>query len=169
MPFALQALGHWPLPALMAVQAQAYGPQLIERAEVLASKLAAAPAGQPLSWGVAASAAPAQLLGYAIACPWHTSQTPQWNHCTQPLPPGQANAVYVHDIAISPAGRGQGLAARLLAHTLAQARAQGLAQAVLVAVQGAESYWQRQGFAPTSPGPDLASFGPGAVWMWRAL
>jgi len=56
-----------------------------------------------------------------------------------------------------------------------RAQDMGLAQIALVAVQGSREYWQRQGFAAADApsgsalARKLASFGPGATLMRRAL
>lgn len=48
------------------------------------------------------------------------------------------------------------------------ARARGLAALALVSVYGTSTLWARFGFRPV-PGPDLASYGPGAEYMVRKL
>ena len=47
----LRPLHHWPIEAVMAVQASAYGPHLLESAHVLAAKMAA---GRNLCLGLGA-------------------------------------------------------------------------------------------------------------------
>lgn len=164
----LQPLHHWPLHAVLAVQAQAYGPMLCESAEVLARKIAAAAPTHPLSWGVGQGQS---LHAYAIALPWHSGHAPQWNHASPGIAPPEADCLYLHDIAVAPTHHGQGLAAALLQHVLHQARTapQPLHTAVLVAVQGAQHYWARHGFTAQTPPQPLHSFGPDAVWMRRRL
>lgn len=172
----LRPLHHWPIEAVMAVQASAYGPHLLESAHVLAAKMAA---GRNLCLGLGAPPAAGggeALRGYAIALPWHSSRAPQWNHASTSTDGAEAAAVpcapdcvYLHDFAIAPAHRGQRLAALLLRQVLQNARAAGLRHAVLVAVQGADAWWLRHGFTPAAPPQPLASFGAAAVWMTRGL
>lgn len=169
----LRPLHHWPIEAVMAVQASAYGPHLLESAHVLAAKMAA---GRNLCLGLGAPPAAGggeALRGYAIALPWLSSRAPQWNHAAAsasgPAAASAPDCVYLHDFAIAPAHRGQRLAALLLRQVLQNARAAGLRQAVLVAVQGADAWWLRHGFTPAAPPQPLASFGAAAVWMTRGL
>ena len=169
----LRPLHHWPIEAVMAVQASAYGPHLLESAHVLAAKMAA---GRNLCLCLGAPPAAGggeALRGYAIALPWHSSRAPQWNHAAAsasgPAAASAPDCVYLHDFAIAPAHRGQRLAALLLRQVLQNARAAGLRQAVLVAVQGADAWWLRHGFTPAAPPQPLASFGAAAVWMTRGL
>lgn len=166
--FAVSPLHRWPIAAVLAVQAKAYAPHLIERAEVLQRKVQSARPDQPLSWGVALADAPDVLCGYAIACPWQLGLVPGLDAADLPAV-HVADCLYVHDIAIDPRHHGQGLAKRLMQQVLQQGRACGWQQAVLVAVQGAHRYWGRYGFACAENGPDVSSFGADAVWMQRTL
>lgn len=168
-PYTLTPLHHWPLTAVLAVQARAYRPELIESAHTLAHKIAAAAPTHPLSWAIANPAG--ELLAYAIALPWHSAHTPQWNHSLADAPDAPADCLYLHDIAVTPTHTRQGLAATLLHHTLNQARRypQALRLAALIAVQGAHPYWARHGFTPQPPAAPLHSFGPDAIWMTRPL
>ena len=168
--FELAPLRHWPIAAVLAVQAKAYAAYLVEQGEVLQGKVQAALPGQPLSWGIALKHAPDVLCGYAIACPWQGGVAPRLDEAHLP-PVHQADCLYVHDIAVDPACQGKGLAGRLMHQVLQQGRAYGWQQAVLVAVQGAHRYWGRYGFTAgaASHAPDLSSFGANAVWMQRTL
>ena len=169
--FSVSPLHLWPADAILAVQARAYAPHLIEQAEALQGKVQAARPDQPLSWGVVRAAAPDVLCGYAIACPWRSGMAPALGGQRLPPPAHEADCLYVHDIAIDPDYHGQGLAAQLMQHVLVQGRAYGWRQAVLVAVQGAHRYWSRHGFVaePFPGGLEDAGFGADAVWMRRAL
>lgn len=60
------------------------------------------------------------------------------------------DTLYLHDMAVHPAYAGQGLVRALLAPLLQGARDQGLRHSALVAVQGAQGYWARHGYAPGS-------------------
>ena len=113
----LRPLHHWLIEAVMAVQASAYGPHLLESAHVLAAKMAA---GRNLCLGLGAPPAAGSgeaLRGYAIALPWHSRRAPQWNHASTSTDDAEAAAVpcapdcvYLHDFAIAPAHRSQQLA-----------------------------------------------------------
>ena len=69
---------------------------------------------------------------------------------------------------------GRGLAQALLAPLHGQALARGLWRAALVSVQGSQPFWASQGYAVQTLGQalqraQLASYGPGAVYMVRQL
>ncbi len=169
--FELAPLQHWPIAAVLAVQAKAYAAHLVEQGAVLQGKVQAALPGQPLSWGIALAHAPDVLCGYAIACPWQRALAPGLDQAGRLPTAHLADCLYVHDIAIDPAHRGHKLAEKLMQQVLQQGRAYGWQQAVLVAVQGAHRYWARCGFAavPAADAPDISGFGSDAVWMQRAL
>ena len=90
-------------------------------------------------------------------------------------PHGQAEQVlYLHDLSVVPELAGQGMARQLVQHLVQQARQRGLRQAALVAVQGADGYWARQGFS-AYPVRDarqslhLETYGDGARYMVATL
>lgn len=154
------------LPALMALQAQAYGAAYVEPAAVMAQRLAITP---QTVWGLfdAPGAMWAYLLAYrsepGTVAPLHQAFDP----ATRPT------ALYLHDLAVHPQAKGQGLGPRLVAAALALVRAEGLGGLGLVAVQGSQPFWQRQGFQVVRPDVDsqaaLAGYGDEAAYLWRAL
>lgn len=117
--FSVLPLRLWPMQAVLTVQARAYAPHLIERESVLQAKVQAARPDQPLSWGAVRADAPDVLCGYAIACPWRSGKAPAWDARQLPPPVHLADCLYVHDIAIAPDCRSQGLAAQLMQQVLA--------------------------------------------------
>jgi len=154
------------LPALMALQAQAYGAAFVEPSSVMAQRLAVTP---DTVWCLfdGAGAQRAYLLAYrsvaGAVAPLH-----------QPFAPAlQPTALYLHDLAVHPQAKGQGLGPRLLATAVALARSEGLMGLGLVAVQGSQPFWQRQGFVPMNPSAEglakLSAYGDGAAYLWCAL
>ena len=163
------------LGSVMAVQARAYGAQLLEAPEVLGSKLRA-PGGA--CWGAFApegtgadAASPGRLCAYAIshAVPAGAALALNKVLAEEEARPAPGAWLYVHDIAIDPAWAGTGSAARLLAEVLNAGRRLGLHRAMLVAVQGADAYWARHGFIAGQAPMPLRGFGDGAVWMAREV
>ena len=167
----------------MAVQARAYGPAFLEAPDVLGSKLRA-PGGT--SWGAfvatgQAAAGPAggpsapadgaRLCAYAIAHTLAPGAPLVLNKVLVPARglPAPGDWLYVHDIAVDPDFVGAGLARQLLTEVLAAGRRLALARAMLVAVQGADTYWARHGFVAQSAPMPVLGFGDGAVWMARDL
>eukprot|EP01137_Pigoraptor_chileana_P000998 Opistho-2@38011 len=161
----LRPMGLADVPAVLRLQAQCYGPAYLERAEAFEAKLRAV---EPLqtSWLAWRGDEP---LAYAVGLPvdgqsFPALDAPEFSLASRP------ELLYLHDLAVAPAGRGQGLAQRLLARLRASAQALGLVQMGLIAVQGSVPFWQAQGFAvPARLDPaladKLASFGAEARFM----
>jgi len=163
---SLRGLRATDLPGLMALQALAYGAGFVEPPAVMAQRLAITP---DTVWGLfdASGAMRAYLLAYrsvsGAVAPLH-----------QPFNPApQPTALYLHDLAVHPSAKGQGLGPRLVAMALALARDEGLSGLGLVAVQGSQPFWQHQGFALSQPAAgsqaSLAAYGEDAAYLWRSL
>lgn len=172
---ALRPLRAADLAAVLAVQAQCYGPELLENRQAFEAKLAvtAGTDGSSLSCFIAVQRSSGQALAYLISLPACELSLPAWN---APVlqPPRGARLLYLHDLAVAPAGRSLGLGRQLLERAERSAQALGLDQLGLVAVQGSLPFWQRQGFEQVAqPSPalrqKLASFGSAACWMERQL
>ncbi|MFN3587096.1 MAG: GNAT family N-acetyltransferase, partial [Moraxellaceae bacterium] len=139
-------------------------PALCEDANAIGSRLE-----QAADWCVGALDEAGRLGAYLLAHPWAGSAPPSWNQALPALPDARAG-LYLHDLALGPAARGQGLAGRLVDALLAQARAAGCPQAHLVAVQDSVGFWSRQGFAVLAASASVAaSYGADARLMGRAL
>ncbi|WP_240700171.1 GNAT family N-acetyltransferase [Sphingomonas gei] len=107
------------------------------------------------------------VAGYLIAHPWHRDVPPKLGAMLGAIPP-DADAYYLHDIALLPAARGTGAGNEALDLVTAQARALGLSDIALMAVGGADRYWAAQGFA-YAPGDEDPSYGPDAYLMLGAV
>ncbi|WP_130393176.1 GNAT family N-acetyltransferase [Cupriavidus agavae] len=152
------------LPAVLDIQAQCYGTALVETAGALASRLDLSPA---TCW---ISAVPdGTLAAYLFTHAWPEASLPPWNGTlARDWSDGEPLTWFVHDMAVAPIGRGAGLAARLYEAARKVALSDGLRASRLVAVQDAEGYWRRLGYAPVakhSLGAKLATYGKGAVLM----
>ena len=173
--FSLAALTPDHLVGVLSVQARAYGDALLEAPDVLRSKLRVP--GETC-WGAFLAGAPdtplplpeQRLCAYAIAHAQAPDAPLALNKVLhERAAPTAADWLYVHDIAVDPDCAGQRLAERLLTQVLARARQHALTRAMLVAVQGAEAYWARHGFAARPAPMPVLGFGADAVWMARAL
>lgn len=157
------------LPALMRVQARCYPPALVEAQAVFANRLAVAP---EQAWGWWPDADAPELTAYLVG---YRSCLGAVAHLGSGFAPQSDGAcLYLHDLAVDPDGAGQGWGRGLVAQALSEARAAGLTHAALVAVAGADRFWQRLGWtlhATLSPQAQqaLASYGAGAVYMSRPL
>ena len=165
----MRALALHHLPGLLAVQRACYGDALVESAKVFARRLAS-PANCSLVVEV-----DGQVGAYLAA--YHSVQgkvTPLQGDFESAAAPGTADTLYLHDLAVLPQLAGRGLAQALLAPLHGQALARGLWRAALVSVQGSQPFWASQGYAVQTLGQalqraQLASYGPGAVYMVRQL
>jgi predicted N-acetyltransferase YhbS len=95
-------------------------------------------------------------------------------HGTEVGVPGRPDCLYLHDLAVSEAGRGTRAGQALVRAALGFAGRAGWRRACLVAIQGSDSYWARFGFQPVDPLPagiaaKLAGYGQGARLMALAL
>ncbi len=140
-------------------------PGFYERPEMFLDRLQLFPEGSLVA---EAPGARFGIAGYAIAYPAPTAAPPPLDTVLGRLP-ADADALYIHDVALDPAFRGRGLsegAVRRLVD-LAEAR---FAAATLISIYGTPPFWRRFGFEPR---PDLidpeklASYGTQAVFMLR--
>jgi len=86
----------------------------------------------------------------------------------------QANCLYLHDMAVSPDARGQGVATALLNAAIRYAGTLDLAHLALVAVQNSADFWHQQHFShfdklSDSADAALTSYGDAAVYLIRPL
>ncbi|ACA85374.1 GNAT family N-acetyltransferase [Shewanella woodyi] len=104
-----------------------------------------------------------QTLGYCLAHPWELGTPPALEQKVQAK--AQPNTLYLHDIALSAKAQGKG-AGRLAFDKLVQGAADAALSSIsLVAVQGADSYWLRQGFIRQKIDKSLESYTPDACYM----
>jgi len=138
---------------------------LQERPEVFANKLALFPQG------CFVLTCNGTLAGYGIAHPWALGSVPALDTLMAALPPSPT-CLYVHDVVVLPAARGQGAAGVLVDLYAAVARQQELPSLALVSVYGTYVFWERFGFQATA-GPELAdklkSYGDTARYMRKSL
>lgn len=154
------------IEAILAIQRQCYPEPLNEGAAAFLAKLQAAPKNCFIAKDKD------QVLGYLISLPWSLDK---------PLPldsklvelKEDINCLYIHDLALDINARSTGSGRALIEKALSTAREQGLKSVALVAVQGAETYWQKQGFKVKANAAELAEFltqyGTDAVYMTRDL
>ena len=105
------------------------------------------------------------VFGYVLAHPWRPDDLPPLGTVLTELPPA-ASALYIHDLAVRPAGQGQGFARRLVEHLITEAGRRRLTEASLLSVQGSQPFWSGYGFVNR---PDLtARFAP-QVWPYYQI
>lgn len=163
LPICIRPLGPDDVPRMLALQAEVYPSGLHESAQVLSSKISAAPAG----WTSLAATQGEHLCGYALGYPWRADLQPRWNHLLARN--HDCDVLYVHDVAVSVACAGRGIARSLVSQLLVQGARFGLDRAILIAVEGAQGYWSRHGFVAADAGQVDPAFGSEAVLMSRRL
>ncbi|WP_454724211.1 MULTISPECIES: GNAT family N-acetyltransferase [Cupriavidus] len=160
------------LPAVLGIQAQCYRGTLHESGAALASRLALSPA---TCWVAAPAGQPQVLAAYLFTHMWPQDSLPPLDGTlARHWDSGEQLTWFVHDMAVAPAGQGQGLAVRLYQAAHAAALDAGLRSSRLVAVQAAAGWWGRLGYQQIAPtgaalSAKLAVYGDDAVWMGRGL
>lgn len=135
--------GDW--PAVDRLQRVAYPPEMLEGIETLQSLWRWSPR-------TCLMAEDSEPLGYLIAHPWMAESLPPLN-VILPEIPADSRTLFLHDLALAPAARGQGLAPRMVREILAIGRKMEWRDASLLSVQGSQRFWEKQGFIAR---PDLA-------------
>lgn len=161
----LRALTRADLPAALAIQSLSYPAFLQEDEPAFASRL-----DVPASYCLAAER-DGSLAGYLLAHGWPAASPPPVGQRLDPETPSEV--LFIHDLAISPAGRGAGVGRALVDRAFALAALDGLSRAELIAVEGAADYWRGLGFAEAETSPALAAkvagYGPKARWMTKRI
>jgi ribosomal protein S18 acetylase RimI-like enzyme len=114
-----------------------------------------------------------QVCGYAISHPIRYHQPPALDSLLGSIAPDaggtQANQYYIHDLAILPEFRGQGIAAECMSRLLIIAKR--YPSTCLVSVYGTAEFWARFGFViePIDAGlsKKLQDYGDDAVYLER--
>ena len=152
------------LPAGLILQAISYPAFLHEDAEAFASRLRLS-----ASYCFVAERDGA-VIAYLLAHGWIRQSLPPVGSV---LADTAGEVLFVHDLAVSVAGRGLNIGRPLVSHAFASAGRDGLLQAELIAVEKAAGYWRALGFAEEPVSPDLAvkiaTYGPEARWMTRSI
>lgn len=135
------------LQAIAEIQAQCYPPEMNEPPGLLAARLAACP---DTAWvAVDATDRPgAYLVAYRTLLGKVSSLGAAFEHHAQP------DGLYLHDLAIGRALRGQGVAQTLMSHAREQASRWALAGLALVSVNDTVAFWRGQGFEVAHVSPE---------------
>jgi hypothetical protein len=147
-------------PGVLAIQQSVYPPEFHEDWAVLGAKLRLFPAG---CW--VAEAAAAGVCAYLFSHPIQAQALTPLHQTLEGLPL-HPDSYLVHDLALLGCARGQGLAQALVDQALKTASSLGLGRIALVAVQGSEPFWRRQGFKPAATSAP-SSYGAQALQMQR--
>lgn len=146
------------MPAVAAISDAVHG-DYTECAPVYAERLDLYPAG---CWLLEKGG---DALGYCISHPWHGDRPPVLGALIASVPL-DADRYYLHDLALLPQARGIGAAGKAVQLVLRQAQDAGFDKVTLTAVNGADTFWRKQGFAPMPNRPD--GYGENSLSMERA-
>lgn len=125
------------LPRVMDI-ANAVHPSFPEDAAVFAERLRLYPHGcQVLTQDGA-------IMGYVVSHPW-AGAPPALDTLLGKLP-DTPSTYYIHDLALMPGSRGNGVADTLVAALIAHARQNKFATITLVAVNNSQRFWRKHGF-----------------------
>ena len=148
------------LPIVVSISDAVHG-AFTEDAAVMAERRALYPAGCRV-WR-----ADGPILGYMMAHPWHGEKPPALDTLLGALPTSP-DTLCLHDVALLPAARGSGAGRLAVAWAVELAHAIRVPHVTLMAVNGAEGYWARQGFEPL-PSPHERAYGAGSRLMRRLV
>jgi ribosomal protein S18 acetylase RimI-like enzyme len=87
-------------------------------------------------------------VGYAFSHPWRSNSLPALNSLLNVIPE-DADTYYIHDLALLPVTRKVGAASQIVGTLTKLASARGFPTMSLVAVNGSQAFWEKQGFAVT--------------------
>jgi len=138
-------------------------PDHFEGRECFENRLALSPAG------CFVLGTPEELEGYLVAYPWRANAAPPLNSRIEAIPT-DANVLYLHDLALTPAVRGQGWSRPAVQAVIDLARRDGWTTLALVAVNDATDFWRGHGFEvkhTPEMAAKLASYGSDARYMTR--
>jgi len=140
-------------------------PDLSERPEVFAEKLALFPEG------CFVLVQDETVLGYAFVHPWRLNDIPKLNEFLRRLPLSP-ECILIHDVAVLRQARGQGASKSLFELVANLAKERNLSYLSLVSVYNSHLHWARLGFELVSNdliADQLNSYGETARYMVRRL
>jgi len=109
-----------------------------------------------------------KVQAYVLAHAWHLRKPPALFKYMEDVPVG-TETLYLHDLAVHKNVRGRGIGDLLATELIKRADAYGFQRITLVAVQGSEKFWERQGFTAVPEIVISSSYGEDAVFMRQTL
>lgn len=113
-----------------------------------------------------------RVEGYLIAYPWDFGAIPPLNSTLGRLPE-TIETIYLHDLALSAAIRGQGHARPIAERLVREGRELGASRIAIVSVNGSVPFWQGLSFVPVKHDltllDKLLTYGDSAAYMIREI
>lgn len=163
--FSIRLMQEQDVSAVLAIQLEAYSPDLFESETVIRARLASAPQH---AWVAEDDEG---VCAYLFAYHSHVGKvTPlDGDFCI----PAQPDCLYLHDLAVARRAAGRRIGPALVREALGQARQQRLRFSALVSVQESSAFWNRMGYTEQQPNPEhaehLFSYQVPATYMVRSL
>jgi len=157
------------IAAINRIQHECYPEEYHETSEAFINKIQQSP-----DFCLVATNLQGQVLGYFMCVLASLEQFPCL-HTENFECPKKPSLLYLHDMALSTFARGRGVRQAFLRAIFQKAQQlPTLKSAYLVAVQGAEVVWQKEGFKPINAqqlglAEQLNTYGEGAVLMAKKL
>ena len=163
MKFEIKQMTEPDLEEIFVLQTLAFPPELVESKAAFTLKLHAFPTG------CLAAKVDNKIVGYLFTIPWLKNMVIEVN-ASDLSQPGKADCLYIHDLAIDPQCRGMKLGNGLVAEGRKMAQENGFAWMTLVAVRGADRYWEKFDFVvqeevSAENQTKLSDYGSDAVYM----
>ncbi|MFJ2766925.1 GNAT family N-acetyltransferase [Streptomyces sp. NPDC087300] len=114
-------------------------------------------------------AAGPRIAGYLLALPYPEHEYPDLHTKEAAGTAPISRNLHLHDVVIAEDLRHRGLARHLVGHLVETARARGYERISLIAVGGSDTFWSARGFTARADLAAPAGYGPGAVYMHRAV
>lgn len=163
--FSIRLMQEQDICAVLAIQLEAYSPDLLESEAIIRARRASAPRH---AWvaedgeGVCA-----YLFAYHSRVGKVTPLDGDFHI------PARPDCLYLHDLAVARRAAGRRIGPTLVDEALSQARRQRLRFSALVSVQESATFWRRLGYSPQQPDVEhaehLVSYQVPATYMVRAL
>lgn len=161
MEIKVQPLHQRNIDDILRIQKAAYREMYLEDADSFTAKIIASPATSFAAWR------DCSMVAYLIAVPLQSDDGLHLNTSDVPtVPLENATVMYIHDVAVHPEARGDGVAQLLLQHLEDAVSGTSISQWLLVSVQGSHDFWEKRGFV-VSAEPVPNGYGPEAVLMLR--
>lgn len=155
------------LEAVLDVQKACYHEIEPESEQSIRAKLLASPHTCFTAYH-AASGTKNTLAGYMLAFPVVRQELPPLNACECQMP-DEPDCLYLHDMAVLPPYRSEGVGAQLFQAFKNIFDAHAFEYAALIAIQDSVPYWQKRGFMPVQTSlalqNKLLSYGGQARYM----
>ncbi|KAL2835676.1 acyl-CoA N-acyltransferase [Aspergillus pseudoustus] len=152
------------IPTLISIADKIHA-TLPERPEIFAERIALYPAG---CLALEENTGSRKIVGYAVSHPIRRRQPPELDTLLGEIP-ADADAYYIHDVAVLPEARGKGYAGQCVDLLLETAKR--FPVACLVSVYGTGEFWARFGFEAAVVGEALRrkveGYGEDAVYLER--